>query len=751
MGQKATKSSNVDPRTGKEKQVHYVKKIETNVKNKVDKKSANNNGESDSVKSKQLNNKKKTERVPENPLNSYVSSYLRRLFKKFDLDKDNNLNPKEMKNLIVHLTGRKISKAQTKLFLESIDENNDALIQRGELEHFVTVGINLSDMKRKNYAKRSKLHSIILRFFDVCKQELQLERDELHVDIKLSSSDEECENTHYSATKAEHSSDESSEYDRHFVSDSESGTISTQYSIRVGSVHSSAASSSKMDYGGKENDDYLSNSSDEYGTRYSVYLESEIGKTGGSIDGSAYEFGSIKNLREDKEQLRDIFDDLDEDGDGQLQVKEFHKALFRRPEIGTYIRPKDVRIAFAVLGIPLGQSMSFSDFERFCLQTREKHHNALQSREALSWVQKLHSMFWRFGADRYGNLTIKRLRHGLLLSPSLGRVLNIDEIDHALEKLNLRRKDFVRFHRFKTFCLELASLKKISTATKTLKLINELHSIFVSLDVNKSGTLEVKELRKAFFNRSDIARYVTPAQMRETFLSMSIPSNGCVTYEQFERCVLAANGGVAFESDAVFDDLTSASNSVHGSTKERHFGTNSSTTSSSGTKNQLSDSSFSDEESETSHTANTQKDELSEGFTIPFSAIALTGYHEGTSHKSITQKRKHYGHHKKQEIIDNKSNFALDGFDMDTEDSMSVFSYQSSKAGKSRWSMQSHTNSDELYAHNAPDLLLIGSSSESEYNSDDYGYDLENQDMDYVPGDNTGEHVQDFELVEDED
>ena len=78
-----------------------------------------------------------------------------------------------MKNLIVHLTGRKISKAQTKIFLESIDENNDALIQRDELEHFVTAGINLSDVKRKNYAKRSKLHSIILHFFAIVQKVLK--------------------------------------------------------------------------------------------------------------------------------------------------------------------------------------------------------------------------------------------------------------------------------------------------------------------------------------------------------------------------------------------------------------------------------------------------------------------------------------------------------------------------------------------------------------------------------------------------
>ena len=96
-----------------------------------------------------------------------------------------------MKNLIVHLTGRKISKDQTRLFLESIDENNDALIQRQELVDFVTTGINLSKNKRQKYAKRSKLHSIILDFFDVCKKNLQLERETLHVEVKLTSSEED--------------------------------------------------------------------------------------------------------------------------------------------------------------------------------------------------------------------------------------------------------------------------------------------------------------------------------------------------------------------------------------------------------------------------------------------------------------------------------------------------------------------------------------------------------------------------------
>ena len=753
MGQQQAKNRSVDPETGKKREVHYVKKHIPNISNV--KKS--NNANSKSEESKDVKKKKKLIKVPENPLNSYIESYLRRLFKKFDLDKDNNLNPKEMKNLIIHLTGRKISKAQTKLFLESIDENNDALIQRLELEHFVKMGINLTEMKRKNYAKRSKLHSIILDFFDACQKNLQKERDDLHVDIKLTSSDEEGSHPYYSAIKGENSSDESSEYERHFVSDSENGTISTQYSFRVGSVHSSNVSM-KMRNGEKEqdvekenDDDIQSNSSDEYGTRYSIYLESVKGENNNQ-DGHYYEFDSIQNIAKAEIELKDIFDDLDEDGDGQLQVKEFHKALFRRPDLGTYIRPKDVRTAFAILGIPLGQSMSFPDFQRFCLRTREKHHSALQSREALTWITNLRSLFWRLGADRYGHLPFSKLRRGLLLSPSLGHLLKAKEIDIALGKLHVPQKGLIQFHNFKTFCLQLASTKRKGTATRTLKLVTELQSIFESLDINKSGTLEVKELHNAFFKRPDIARYIRPAQLRETFIAMSIPSNGHVTYDQFERCVLAASGGIQPEPDIILDNLSSSSSSDDG----QNTNAGRSSSSASDDERSYSDSGRASNTSEISETTNTLQQDLSEGFTVNFSAIALTDYNVGASQEVFAhhhrrkhgRRHNHKHHHHHHKSVDNRSNFALEGFDMDDEGNLSVFSYQSSNAGKSRWSMQSHTNSEELYEHNAPDLVMIGSSS-SDHSIESDGYDLDGHDMD-IPGDKTGEHVQDFELVDDD-
>ena len=52
--------------------------------------------------------------------------------------------------------------------------------------------------------------------------------------------------------------------------------------------------------------------------------------------------------------------------------------------------------------------------------------------------------------------------------------------------------------------------------------------------------------------------------IRETFIAVSIPSNGHVTYDQFERCVLAASGGIQPEPDIILDNLSSSSSSDDG-------------------------------------------------------------------------------------------------------------------------------------------------------------------------------------------
>eukprot|EP00943_MAST-04B_sp_MAST-4B-sp1_P006281 g6281.t1 len=100
-----------------------------------------------------------------NELNKYIEPWLEKLFPIYDADQDGSLNAKETSKLLQDFTGKEVSEEQCKEFLESIDEDNNALIECDELQHFVERGISLSEEEREQYSSRSKLHVIILEFF----------------------------------------------------------------------------------------------------------------------------------------------------------------------------------------------------------------------------------------------------------------------------------------------------------------------------------------------------------------------------------------------------------------------------------------------------------------------------------------------------------------------------------------------------------------------------------------------------------
>ena len=164
----------------------------------------------------------------------------------------------------------------------------------------------------------------------------------------------------------------------------------------------------------------------------------------------------------------------------------------------------------------------------------------------------------------------------------------------------------------------------------------------------------------------------------------------------------------------------------------------------------VSDDETSASDYENNTTASIWKNRTNDGISINYSEIALTDFRTNRS----VGKRDLHRHTSKtyasppNDKGDNRSNFALDDFDMDEADEVSVFSFESSGAGKSRWSLQSHTNSEELYAFNAPNVLVIGSSSEED-STESQNYNLDTLDMTTVPGNQVGEHVKDFELVDD--
>ena len=74
-------------------------------------------------------------------------------------------------------TGHTVEENEVQEFLQSIDEDNDALIQIDELNHFISRGITLSNEGRKDYSSRGSLHRTILEFFDGAIEKLKIEQE----------------------------------------------------------------------------------------------------------------------------------------------------------------------------------------------------------------------------------------------------------------------------------------------------------------------------------------------------------------------------------------------------------------------------------------------------------------------------------------------------------------------------------------------------------------------------------------------
>ena len=106
-----------------------------------------------------------------NTLHRPIANFIGQVWYHFDKDEDGELNITETKALLEHFTGHELSIEDVEKFLRSIDEDDDAKIQREELVHFINHGLQLSKDAKEEYGKISPFHKTIIEFFDGVEKE----------------------------------------------------------------------------------------------------------------------------------------------------------------------------------------------------------------------------------------------------------------------------------------------------------------------------------------------------------------------------------------------------------------------------------------------------------------------------------------------------------------------------------------------------------------------------------------------------
>ena len=96
--------------------------------------------------------------------------YVDSIWEKYDLDGGNTIDAKEVKQLIVDITGHKnVPDLNCKQFVEHIESQSDGAnngkIDKDELLHFLEDGIALSSAERKEFGSRGAFHKMLVDFF----------------------------------------------------------------------------------------------------------------------------------------------------------------------------------------------------------------------------------------------------------------------------------------------------------------------------------------------------------------------------------------------------------------------------------------------------------------------------------------------------------------------------------------------------------------------------------------------------------
>ena len=97
-----------------------------------------------------------------------VTRFVDFIWEKYDVDGSGFIEADETKEMLQDVIGKSddIDKNNVISFLKSVTDSSDGSITKDELKAFIQGGFLLSKADRESYQKRSKMHHLVVQFFD---------------------------------------------------------------------------------------------------------------------------------------------------------------------------------------------------------------------------------------------------------------------------------------------------------------------------------------------------------------------------------------------------------------------------------------------------------------------------------------------------------------------------------------------------------------------------------------------------------
>ena len=177
----------------------------------------------------------------------------------------------------------------------------------------------------------------------------------------------------------------------------------------------------------------------------------------------------------------------------------------------------------------------------------EKEEVEKESQVILESKEKLKEIFVAIDSSSNGSLSKREFRRAIFKRPDLGQFITIANFQKTFEEMDTDKNGLITYIEFEEYCLKDLRAKESkksnnendSSASSAKKLMQqELRDIFDSMDINKNGTLEKKEFKKAILLSPKLGKFLKITSFDESFNTMDTNHDTLITYGEFENFCL---------------------------------------------------------------------------------------------------------------------------------------------------------------------------------------------------------------------
>ena len=156
---------------------------------------------------------------------------------------------------------------------------------------------------------------------------------------------------------------------------------------------------------------------------------------------------------------------------------------------------------------------------------------------------QLQDIFATLDSSGNGSLSKRQFRRAIYRRPDLGKFIATSDFHATFAAMDEDKNGCITYIEFEKYCLKSLNSKTFSGTKEPASSVpsllqSELQEIFNSLDLNKNGTLDKKEFRKAILLSPKLGKFLKFKSFDKTFNEMDTNHDTLVTYSEFEAFCL---------------------------------------------------------------------------------------------------------------------------------------------------------------------------------------------------------------------